>query len=262
MAQINTPTTAAVTAVLLLGIGGCATADDLGSSATLDPQADALLQKMSDYMGGLTSFSADIHVLDEEIMGDGFKLSQLRWGSVKAQRPNKFLIARHGAALDQEIFFNGSTLAVYNKLAGSFVEVPAAGDADEGLEAATEIFGAELPARDLLGADSYTPLIEPVEDSAYLDAVQMGGVTCRHLAFRTDEVDWQLWVEEGDRPLPCRYTITTKWVYGAPQYAVTFSNWGVNPDLPAGGFEFTAPAGTKSMTEEEFRTSLKRTGSE
>ena len=83
-------------------------------------------------------------------------------------------------------------------------------------------------------------------------------MTCRQLAFRTDEVDWQLWIEEGERPLPCCYTITSRWVYAAPQYTVTFTNWRTNPDLPTKTFQFTAPDGTKSTTVKEFKESLKQ----
>ena len=102
----------------------------------------------------------------------------------------------------------------------------------------------------------------PFASSCLIRSGANRGVTCRQVAFRTDEVDWQLWVEEGDRPLPCRYTITSKWTYGAPQYTITFTNWGVNPDLPASDFQFTASEGTKSTTVEEFRKSLTQTGGE
>ena len=258
MPFLKNPIATAVVAVLVVGISGAAVAGEPGSATKLDPQADALLKKMSDYMGGLTSFSADAFVVDEQIMGDGFKLSVLKAGSIKVQRPNKFFIEHRSMVGDQEAFFDGRRLVVYGKDIGMFIELPVAGDVDAGLDAATENLGAELPARDLLSTDSYTPLMEPVEESAYLGAVEIGGVTCRHLAFRTDEVDWQLWIEEGERPLPCRYKITSKWVYAAPQYTVTFTNWGANADFPANTFKFTAPEGTKSATVEKFRNALEQ----
>jgi len=260
MVHAKNPIATAVTAALLLGASGVTA--DAGSGTKLDPQAEALLKKMSDYMGALKSFTADAFVSDEQIMGDGFKLSALRSGSIKVQRPNKFYLARKGMVRDQEVYFDGSRLVVYGKRLGVSLDVPISGDVDAALDAATETFGAELPARDLVGTDAYTPLMEPVEESAYLGAVEIGGVTCRQLAFRTDEVDWQLWVEEGERPLPCRYTITSKWTYGAPQYGVTFSNWQVNPELADSDFTFSAPEGTKSTTVEEFLKMLKQAESE
>lgn len=261
MVHANNPIAVVVTA-LLLGAGGAAVAGDSGGTEKLDPRADALLKKMSDHMRMLKSFSVDAFVVDEQIMGDGFKLSVLRSGSIDLRRPNKLHVTRKGMLRDQEVFFDGSKLMVHGKRLGIAVEVPVTGDVDAALDAATETFGAELPARDLLSTDAHTPLMEPVTESAHLDTVEIGGVTCRQLAFRTEEVDWQLWVEEGDRPLPCRYTITSKWTYGAPQYTVTFTNWRVNPDLPDGVFEFTAPDGTKSLTVEAFRKSLEQTGDE
>ena len=262
MANTKNPITTAVTVALALGASSVAFAGDSASAAKLDPQADALLKKMSNYMGGLKSFSADAFVSDEQIMGDGFKLSALRSASFKVQRPNKMYLTRKGMVRDQEILLDGSRLVVHSKRLGVAIEVPVSGDLDAALDTATKTLDAELPARDLISADAYTPLMEPVEESADLGAVEIGGVTCRQLAFRTDEVDWQLWVEEGDRPLPCRYTITSKWTYGAPQFSVTFSNWQVNPDLSDSDFKFTAPEGTKSATVEEFLKMFKQAGGE
>jgi len=262
MAHIKRRIATTVMATLMLGISGAAVAGDSGSSTELDPQADALLKKMSDYMGGLKSFAADVYVVDEQIMGDGFKLSMLKAGSIKVQRPDKFFIEHRSMLGDQDAFFDGSHLIVHGKGIGMFIKVPVSGDVDAALDAVTETLGAELPARDLLSNDAHTPLMEPVEESAYLGAAEIGGVSCRQLAFRTDEVDWQLWIEEGKRPLPCRYTITSRWVYAAPQYTVTFTNWRVNPGFSANDFKFTAPEGTKSTTVEKFRKSLEQAGGE
>ncbi len=252
--------TTALAATLLLGAGGSTVAGDSDASSRLDPQADALLKKMSDYMAGLKSYSADAYVFDEQIMGDGFKLSILRSGTIKTQRPNKLHVTRKGMLQDQEVFFDGSRLVIHGKALGVFLEVPVAGDLDDALDVVTDTLGAELPARDLLSTDAYTPMIEPVIESAFLGTVEIGGVSCRQMAFRTDEVDWQLWVEEGEKPLPCRYTITSKWTYGAPQFTVTFTNWKVNQNFPASEFVFTAPKDTKSLTVEEFRKMFSEAG--
>lgn len=254
----STMTAATLSALLLaLGAGGAVCAAD----DKRDPAADALVKKMSDYMGGLKSFSADAAVVDEMIMGDGLKLSALRAGSIKLRRPDHFYMSRKGMVRDQEVFYNGKRLKVHAKSAGAVLDVPAEGEVDALLNKAVEVFGAELPARDLLAADAYTALMEPVQESAALGVVEIDGRSCRQLVFRTDEVDWQLWVEEGDRPLPCRYTITSKWTYGAPQYSVTFSNWAVDPELGDDAFSFTIPEGMQPVTIEEMRKTIAAEGS-
>jgi hypothetical protein len=42
----------------------------------------------------------------------------------------------------------------------------------------------------------------------------IGGTECDHFAFRTQDVDvdWQIWITQGDQPHPCRYVITSKQV--------------------------------------------------
>ena len=53
----------------------------------------------------------------------------------------------------------------------------------------------------------------------------IGGKECDHFAFRAKELDWQIWIAQGDRPYPCRYVITTTKVDMAPQYTLTVSDW-------------------------------------
>jgi len=244
------------TVVFLFVAASVAAAEAPASASLHDAKADALLKQMSDYISGLKSLSADYYVSDEEIMDDGFKLSVLRSGVIKIRRPDKLFISRKGVLRDQEIYFDGSHLVAYGKNLKMSVDVPVKGDLDAMQKAAADIFGAELPGRDIFSKDAYTPLMDVITESISLGSVRIGDMTCRQLAFRTDEVDLQLWVQEGDQPLPCRYTITSKWTYAAPQYTVTFANWKVNQEYPESDFSFTAPDGTQKTTVEAFKKFL------
>ena len=53
----------------------------------------------------------------------------------------------------------------------------------------------------------------------------IGGVECDHLAFRTKDVDWQIWIAQGARPYPCRYVITSRNVDQAPQFSIQIRDW-------------------------------------
>jgi hypothetical protein len=74
----------------------------------------------------------------------------------------------------------------------------------------------------------------------------VNGVECHHLAFRNADVDWQLWVRTGPKPVPCKYVVTSKAMAAAPQYRILFHNFNVDNDAPA-SFAFSAPAGAKSV---------------
>jgi hypothetical protein len=48
----------------------------------------------------------------------------------------------------------------------------------------------------------YDQLMPEVVDAKDLGSGVIGGVECDHLAFRTKEVDWQIWIAEGAVRIP------------------------------------------------------------
>ena len=66
-----------------------------------------------------------------------------------------------------------------------------------------------VPGADLLLSNVYDELMRDVTDVKDLGSGVIGGTECDHLAFRTKEVDWQIWIAQGEKPYPCRYVITS-----------------------------------------------------
>ena len=73
------------------------------------------------------------------------------------------------------------------------------------------------------------------------------GVECDHLAFRNTDVDWQLWIEIGGRPIPRKYVITSKAVTGGPQYTLRIKDWKTDVPIAADSFSFKPPADAKKV---------------
>jgi hypothetical protein len=73
-------------------------------------------------------------------------------------------------------------------------------------------------------------------------------VECEHLAFRDLDVDWQIWIEVGDKPLPRKYVITSKAVGGAPQYTLRMRDWKTNVTPAADAFSFKPPEGASGVS--------------
>ena len=51
--------------------------------------------------------------------------------------------------------------------------------------------------------------------------------TCTHYAFRQPDVDWEIWIREGDQPLPCMYRITDLRDPARPDYTGA-ADWDLN----------------------------------
>jgi hypothetical protein len=80
---------------------------------------------------------------------------------------------------------------------------------------------------------------------------EIGGVTCEHYAFRQAGVDWQVWIQLGNFPLPRRLVITDMGDEARPQFASTM-NWNLAPSFNDGAFTFEPTADAKKITIQEL----------
>ncbi len=68
-----------------------------------------------------------------------------------------------------------------------------------------------------------------------------------HLAFVQDEIDWQIWIQAGPRPVPRKLVITYKNEPGSPQYVARLFGWDFQPRLAEEFATFHAPAGSDQI---------------
>ena len=54
-------------------------------------------------------------------------------------------------------------------------------------------------------------------------------------------MDWQIWIEKGDRPLPRKMVINYKSEPQSPQYMATLSAWETRPRFHPAHFQFVPP---------------------
>lgn len=211
----------------------CAMAAYPAVAQEIEPDANKILTAMSDNLKGKSALSADYDADHEIVDFAGQKIQYSASGSLALDRAKGLRITRKGPFADAEVTFDGKTISLYGKALNIYAQVESPGSS---VEAATEEFraatGLDAPGADLLASDPYAILLEGATEGTLVGSAFVGGIECDHLAFRTDVVDWQIWVSKGEDPLPLKYVITTKWVTGGPQYSLRLTNWrsdGVDP---------------------------------
>ena len=217
------------------------------SSACADEaQAKTLLKGMSDYLASQKAISFDYDSFLEVITKQDQKLGLASSGTVTLNRPDKIRATRTGGFANVELVFDGKTLTLLGKNAKAYAQVDAPGSIDHLVDELRTKYQRPVPAADLLMSDPYGQLMPQVVDTKDLGSGVIRGVECDHLAFRTDEVDWQIWIAQGARPYPCRYVITTKKMQGFPQYTIDVRSWKTGADV-ASNFSAQVPAGAKKV---------------
>jgi hypothetical protein len=162
---------------------------------------------------------------------------------VYVKRPGQLRIDKTGDDGGGQVFYDGKTFTFYSKSQNRFITTPASPTLDSTLPNVQASANIELPGADLLYSDLYAGLMDDVVSGESLGTSIVEGVATHHLAFRGREVDWQIWIEDGPRPLPRKYVITSKNIEGSPEYEILLSDWNLDPKLADDLFKFKPPPG-------------------
>ena len=239
-----TVSAAALAVVCLLGAQSGAQAGEA--------EAKSLLKAMSDYMAAQNNISFDFDTNFEVVTKEQQKLLLASSGTINLSRPDKIHATRSGGFANVELTFDGKTLTLFGKDANLYAQAEVPGTVDNLIEELRGKFQKPLPGADLLLPNVYDALMEGVTDLKDLGSGVIGGTECDHLAARGEEVDWQIWIAQGERPYPCRYVITTKKVLQVPQYSVQIRDWKTGSEVAAGDFGFKNATSAKKVDHKEL----------
>ena len=243
-------TTVTKWATILAMVGMAATAS-ISAGRADEAFAKSQLKAMSDYLGAQKAMSFDYDVNLELVSKQQQKIGLASSGTLTLNRPDKFHLTRTGGFANVEMVFDGKTLTLLGKNSNLYTQVEAPGTIDQLEDVLRNKYHRPVPAADLLISDPYKELMAEVNDAKDLGSGVIHGVECDHLAFRTKEVDWQIWIAQGARPYPCRYVITSKKVTGWPQYTLDTWGWKTGAEVSPDSFKLEIPANAKKLKPDE-----------
>jgi len=224
---------------------GSVSADE--SAVRQDAKALDVLKRMSAYTDtfdqvvivGITHMDARL--------GGGLMVSNADEVKVTIDRPDSLHITSFDGIETRELIFHQEMLTVFDSEKGFYAQASIPSGVDAALEFALEELDIEAPLMDFILRDQLTQLINSQETVIYLtDKARVAGVDCHHIAIRGPETDVQVWVEEGDKPLPRKVMLTSKWAGGSPRFIANLA-WLTEPELDPGIFEFKAPEGSTNI---------------
>lgn len=216
-----------------------------------EDDARQIFKSMSDYLANQKTISATYDSDVEVITPDMEKIQFTSSGSFLLSRPSAIHMARAGGYTDVELFFDGKTVSLLAKSVNKYAQMDAPGTIDDLIDTLRDR-GMTIPGADLLLSDVYTTLMPDVLEAKYIGHGVVGGVECDHLAFRTQETDWQIWIERGGNPIPHKFVITSKAVGGAPQFTLVIRDWQTGVATTAANFMFNPPEGAQKLGSDEL----------
>lgn len=216
-------------------------------SAQETSDAKKIVKAMSDYVTSQKNISFAFDSTIEVVTRQQQKIQFSSSGQVLLSRPDKIRATRTGGYADVELVFDGKTATLYGKHRNLYAQVDALGSVDQLVERMRSRLEVDMPGADLLMTTVFDDLMNGVIISSHIGRGVIEGIECEHLAFRNDDVDWQLWVEVGAKPIPRKYVITTTAVNGGPQYTLVIRDWKTDGQPAPNAFAFTPAAGAEKV---------------
>jgi hypothetical protein len=212
----------------------------------VDPQVKESLARMSAFLKSLHEFSIHAETTKDEIVQSDYKVKKTAVVDMTVRQPDRLRASVVGDDDSREFFYDGKALTIYDPAQKYYATMDSPPTIAATLDAAKAHYELELPLADLLYLAAGDDLGNNAIAAGDIGPSRVGGVDCEHLAFRSPVVDWQLWVEKGDRPLPRKVVITTRNEPTAPQYSAVVG-WDLSPKIDDGMFAFKAPDGATAV---------------
>jgi len=214
---------------------------------TLDQKALASLKRMSNTLAGAKAFTYQSRTISEVPAKTGQSLTLFSTADVALKRPDKLRAHLTGEAPHFDFYYDGTTAAAFAPATKVYSLSKAPANIDEMLAGLEQETGIRFASAGLLFSDPYKVLTRGLKSALFVGSSTVNGTPCDHLAFRSEGVNWEIWVESGSRTLPMRLAVTYTDRPNFPRTIVEFSRWNLHPGLRPGDFIFRAPPGSHEI---------------
>ena len=211
-------------------------------------EAAAELKRSSDFLAAQKRFRLEAHIGFDVVQSTGQKLEFGGTREVTVRRPDRArVVSRARDGRETTLVFDGDSIFIDLPQQSAYVSVKKPGTLDAALDYLVDDLGTPAPLADLMYSEFHSGIADRIVSGFIVGESMIGKCDCLHLAFSTEDIDAQLWIEADDSPLPYRLVITYKHAEGSPQFWAQFSKWDLSPDTPDSLFAFKVPEGAEML---------------
>jgi hypothetical protein len=217
-------------------------------SKTTEPDPKVIFKRMTDFLSQIQQLSVTIESEFDVMQDSGEKYSFGETRTIVIRRPGHFRIDTAKRDGDKSgTIFNGKDITSFDLTENVYASVAKSGSVDDAIVYFIDDLDMRMPLAELFSSTLVKTLPERVLTADYIERATIAGVPCDHIGIHGERIGFQVWVAQGDRPLPQRVIITYERAEGQPQYRAQFSEWNLSPTAPDSLFVFTPPDGATKI---------------
>jgi hypothetical protein len=224
------------------------------NEGTIDDGAIEALNEMSNYLMSTKTLALTSEATRDVVTNDGQRIQLEGVAKYKIRKPNGFVIDYASDIKDRDFIYDGKTFTVYSPKLGFYASVPAPPTNGQVLDTLYNKFGIALPLEDLFrwGDNGDQDRVKALRSAYKVGSATVRGVETDHYAFREDNVDWEIWIQKADPPLPLKISIVDRNDPAKPGFT-SFLTWQVNPAFTDADFTFVPDANAKRIELATFK---------
>lgn len=201
---------------------------------------------MSAFLSTLNSFRLTSNASIDVVTTDNQRLQLDSVSKYAVKRPG-ILIDFQSDQKSRRYYYDGKQFTIYAPKLGFYASMPAPPTNREFLKSVYDKTGISLPLEDLFRwADSDNSDIQKLTSGFSVGTATIDGVATDHWAFRQKDFDWEIWIEQGARPIPRKLVIIDRTDPSHPAFTARLS-WELNPALAESEFTFVPGADAKRI---------------
>ncbi len=209
-------------------------------SDDIDPEAVQALKRMSTYLATLQVFEVRADTTRDLVTNDGVRVQVGGVSDYRVRRPNAFRIDVTTDMRDRQFYYDGKQFTVFAPKLGYYATAAAPATILQTIDVLEKRYGIDLPLDDLFRwNDPASGQVEELSSGFVVGTAMVDGVATDHYAFRdkVKNVDWEIWIQQGDQPLPRKLVIVDRSDEARPAYTARLT-WTLNPTFAADAFTF------------------------
>jgi hypothetical protein len=230
-----------------------ASSDPIANEGVIEDEAIQAVKDMSNYLMSASTLAFTSQGSLDVVTNDGQRIQLDGTTNYKVRKPG-FVVDYVSDIKSRRFIYDGKNFTVYSPKLGYYSSVPAPGTNREVLDTIYNKFGIALPLEDLFrwGDGTNADRIQALKSAYEVGTATIDGVATDHFAFREADVDWEVWIQKGDQPLPRKFVIVDRSDPARPTFTARLT-WQVNPAFTDADFAFVPDANAKQIQLATFK---------
>src|SRR2546430_4273787 len=201
-----------------------------------------------EFLGKTQQLSVTVRAAYDTVQASGQKVEWNEVRTLTLSRPDRLRVeSERSNGTRSVVVFDGKEISTFDESGRVYAQAAQPGGVDETLVYFVRDLGMRLPLAVLFVSRAASELERRVRAVEYVERTGILGAPAHHLIGRTDTVNFQVWISDGEQPLPQRIVLTYPAAPGQPQFRAEFSAWNLAPQPADALFTFTPPAAASKI---------------